>query len=46
MDPGLEKDFVGVDIANSGNNALIEEQGLDATAPSAKKLEENRPVNF
>jgi len=46
MDPGLEKDLVGVDIADSGDDPLIKEQRLDAAAPSVEKPDERRPVKL
>ncbi len=46
MDPGLEKDLVGIDIADSSDDPLIEEQRLDATAPSFEKLKEGSPVKL
>jgi len=46
MNPGLEKDLIGVDIADSGEDPLIEEERLDTTAPSVEKLEEGSPVKL
>lgn len=38
MESGLEQDFSGIDIADAGNEPLIEEQWLDATAPALEKF--------
>jgi len=36
MDPGIEENFVGIDVADSGDRSLVEKNGLDAPFPSGK----------
>jgi len=37
MKSGFEKNLISIDIADAGDEALIEEQGLDAAAPALEK---------
>jgi hypothetical protein len=44
MDAGLKEDFVGIDIADSGDETLMEKQGLDAAATACKELKKGGKV--
>jgi hypothetical protein len=44
METGFEKNLVGINIADSGDEILIEEKRLDAAAPTLEKLKKSGPA--
>ena len=40
MDAGVKQDLVGVDIADAGDDPLVEQAGLDASAPAGEGFPE------
>ena len=46
MDPRPEEDLVGVDVADAGDDPLVEEEALDAPLPAAKAPGERGPESI
>ncbi len=46
MKPGFVKDFVGIDVADTREHPLVEEETLEPAAPAPEPLEKNRLVQL